>query len=266
MIISASRLGLCNRLKSVVSCMRLGRRTGEEVRIYWEPLAGSLNCRFSDLFSNDLEISPPFPPASKPINSWRLAVFPEDDIPAGFDREQPACPVPFLEEGGDGRYIDFAYQRIPRELQSVYSELFAELQVTPEIAGRVEEFAQRFKEDTVSVQIRAWIDDSMRQRALFEINNFTREMNRFPVDTGFFLSTDSDRVENYLLDRYPGRVMVYERSTNRRDSRFVEAGVRDDLVDLLLLAKNKQLIGTYISTFSEVAWWLGGCRADVVIV
>lgn len=266
MIISASRLGLCNRLKTLVSCMRIGRRTGEEVRVYWEPLAGSLNTRFGDLFSNDLEIVPPFPPASKPVNTWRLAVFPEDDIPAGFDRVQPSCPVPFLDDGGDGGHIDFAYQRIPAVLQAVYSGLFAELRVTPEIAERVESLARRFHEGTVSVQVRAWIDDSVRQRALFDINRFTREMERFPADTEFFLSTDSDQVEKYLLAKYPGRILVHERSTYRRGSRFVEAGVCDDLVDLLLLAKNRSLIGSYISTFSEVAWWLGGCRADVIIV
>lgn len=266
MIISVSRLGLCNRLKSLVSCMRLGKRTGKAVRVYWEPIAGSLNCRFSDLFTNDLEIIPPFPPASKLIDTWRLAVFPEDDIHSGFDQVQPACPVPFLEEGCNGRHIDFAYQRIPEALKSLYSKLFAELLVPPEIAERVEKSASRFTENTVSVQIRAWIDDSMRQRVLFDINKFTREMDRFPAGTEFFLSTDSDRVEDYLLGKYPRRIMVHERSTYRKGSRFVEAGVRDDLVDLLLLAKNRHLIGSYISTFSEVAWWLGGCKADVVIV
>jgi hypothetical protein len=37
-------------------------------------------------------------------------------------------------------------------------------------------------------------------------------------------------------------------------------------VDMLCLSRGDVLIGSYLSTFTECAWWLGGCRQEVVIL
>jgi hypothetical protein len=39
----------------------------------------------------------------------------------------------------------------------------------------------------------------------------------------------------------------------------------DDLIDMLLLARTRELFASYLSTFSEAAWWLGGARARVSV-
>ena len=246
--------------------MRWGIHLNEEVRVYWQPLPGTLNCRFSDLFIDDLEIYPPFPDSSRFMNAWRLVVLPDDDIPDGFDQITARCPVPFNEKTADGRHIDFAYHRIPGTLRDIYRGFLSRLTVLPSLCDRVEEFASQFDEDTVSVQIRSWPDDPERRRSLFNINRFVQELDRLPSSAGIFLSADTDDVVKFLTDRYHGRIMTCERSTARIDSRYAPMGVQEDLVELLLLARNKKLIGSYISTFTEVAWWLGGCQADVVIV
>jgi hypothetical protein len=60
-----------------------------------------------------------------------------------------------------------------------------------------------------------------------------------------------------------GRIMVYKkRSFSRNDKK----GVQDALVDLLLLSGTKYIIGSYLSTFTETAWWFGQCEARVEIV
>ena len=33
----------------------------------------------------------------------------------------------------------------------------------------------------------------------------------------------------------------------------------------MLLSKCNTIIGTYASTFAEVAWWLGQCKSKVII-
>jgi len=246
--------------------MRWGIHQDEDVCVFWPPLEGTLNCHFSDLFSNDLEVNPPFPDASRFMNAWRLVVLPDDDISPGFDRISANCPVPFNEENTDGRHIDFAYNRIPESLKNIYRDLFGQLVILPSLSDRVDAFAQHFNDDTVSVQIRSWPDDPVRHNALFNMDHIVRELDRLPADAGIFLSTDTDDVVTFLSSKYPDRVMTCERSTSRVDSRYVPMGVQEDLVELLLLARNRKLIGSSISTFSEVAWWLGGCQADVVIV
>ena len=42
-------------------------------------------------------------------------------------------------------------------------------------------------------------------------------------------------------------------------------GIKEDLVDMLLLARTQRLFASYLSTFSEVAWWLGGTTARVSV-
>jgi hypothetical protein len=41
--------------------------------------------------------------------------------------------------------------------------------------------------------------------------------------------------------------------------------MREDLIDMLLLARTRRLLVSYLSTFGETAWWLGGASADVTV-
>ena len=61
------------------------------------------------------------------------------------------------------------------------------------------------------------------------------------------------------------RVVGYPRTTPRADSWLTPLGVQEDLIDMLLLARTPRLLASYLSTFSEVAWWLGGTKARVSV-
>jgi hypothetical protein len=81
--------------------------------------------------------------------------------------------------------------------------------------------------------------------------------------TRFFLATDDAAVRAKVAARYPNRVLYLEQPVlNRNHPQSIEGA----LADLLLLARCPRLIGTYLSTFTEVAWWLSGCQAAVTIV
>ena len=56
------------------------------------------------------------------------------------------------------------------------------------------------------------------------------------------------------------------------DYRLAESGHHDDIqittdafIELLLLSKCDKIIGTYASSFDEVAWWMSGCKSKVII-
>ena len=61
--------------------------------------------------------------------------------------------------------------------------------------------------------------------------------------------------------QYPDRVISCTANGTTSEDKFQHA-----LTEMYLLSKNKTLITSYASTFSEVAWWLGGANADVSIV
>jgi hypothetical protein len=94
----------------------------------------------------------------------------------------------------------------------------------------------------------------------------TALMDAAPVSARFLVVSDSDDVLPTLAARYGARrVMAYPRSTAREESWQTPLGIKEDLIDMLLLSRVSQLYASYLSTFSEVAWWLGGTRARVAV-
>jgi hypothetical protein len=93
-----------------------------------------------------------------------------------------------------------------------------------------------------------------------------RRLDAIDDDVALLVVSDSDDIIVELEQRYgAGRVMHYPRRTKRLQSWLSADGVAEDLIDLLLLARTPQLFVTYISTFGEVAWWLGGANASVEV-
>ena len=133
-----------------------------------------------------------------------------------------------------------------------------------EILYEVDMFSKKFDDNTVSVQIRSWNDDPYK-RTFFDISDFYQVMDSMSAETIFFVTADVPDIVDVLTERYGDRILV--RSTN------VVMGVRDNkegiinaMIDLLLLSKNNTLIGTYITTFTELAWWFNGCKSKVIIL
>ena len=62
MIISNNQGGLCNRIKSWVSCQRFSNEFNIPYKVIWKVINNYetnnhiLNCKFSELFQNDCEL------------------------------------------------------------------------------------------------------------------------------------------------------------------------------------------------------------------
>ena len=121
--------------------------------------------------------------------------------------------------------------------------------------------------NVVGVQVRTWRDDPRRHRKYHvpSLRRLTRLMDQ-AAGARFLVVSDSDDVAPMLADRYGARrVLGYPRTTSRADSWLTPLGIKEDLVDMLLLARTQRLFASYLSTFSEVAWWLGGTTARVSV-
>ena len=69
-------------------------------------------------------------------------------------------------------------------------------------------------------------------------------------ETRFFLATDDMEEEALLRKTFPGRILSNEARTLNRSS---EAGMHDALLDLYCLASTRKLIGSYWSSFTDIA-------------
>ena len=120
----------------------------------------------------------------------------------------------------------------------------------------------------VGVHIRSWYCP----KKVFHNNEiFENETDRLPEDQKFFFCSDNSDVQKHFVDKYGDRVVTYERQMFN-DPKLAESGHHDDIqittdafIELLILSKCATIIGTYASSFDEVAWWMGECRSKVII-
>jgi hypothetical protein len=249
-----TRWGLCNRIKTVVSGMRLlEERHCKRLVIRW-PVDGECGCSFAQLFDNAFDVALSVPRSDVP-EYWRLWIS-DDDVPAGFASNYQAI---------DGRSIDLEYGRIPERLQRIYARHFSALSPLPAIRERAEALGAELSVDTVGVHVRRG-DFRRPHRPAQNDAQFFVAMDAVLRDrpgARFLLATDSEETERLFSDRYRERILSHPKLTRARDQ---SEAIRDALVDLLLLARCTHLIGTYSSTFSEVAWWMGDCRARVTMI
>jgi len=294
LVVSTETGGLGNRLKSWVSSMRLGG----DARVHWAQTT-NMPAAFDDLFVNQCAVDA-VPAGATVYGSWRLAVLPQDEpyLPAGFatvgagahpivrglgkawwsltgERTDRYRFMVFPKQHShrstraDARHIDLEYERIPQHFRDVYGELFRRIVVRPEIAAAAADWAAaNLDADVVGVQVRTWRDDARRHRKyhLPALTRLTRLLDDAGAGARFLVVSDSDDVAPMLADRYGSRrVLCYPRTTSRADSWLAPRGITEDLIDMLLLARTRRLLASYLSTFSEVAWWLGGTTARVSV-
>ena len=294
LVVSAETAGLGNRLKSWASAMRLGR----EARVCW-PLNKNMPATFGELFANDVVVDA-VPRGALEYSSWRFAILPEDvpHLPRGF-ATVGAGAHPVVRGLGkalwtltgrrtdryrfmvfpkqhsrrstraDARHIDLEYERIPRYFRDVYGPLFARIRVRPEIEARAADWAAKVLDPgVIGVQVRTWRDDPRRYRKYHvpARRRLLRMLDGAESSARFLVVSDSDEIVNELCQRYGvNRVLCFPRETARHDSWRTAPGITEDLIDMLVLARTNRLFASYLSTFSEVAWWLGGAKARVTV-
>ena len=275
MVISNNIAGLCNRIKSLLSAMRIAEfNKDSEVKIDWPFTAAVGECHFTDLFENENMIirRPDYPPGATIYSFWRFAILPSDPLPINFSDGNGVRYNNTQRHTGhthtdkEGRNIDLEFDRIPEEIRLEYLKQLKKLKIKNNILQEVKNFSKKFNNNTVSVQIRSWNDDPIKQK-LFNINDFYKLMDSME-NNNFFVTADTPEIIEKMKKRYGDKIITREnyKETMGHRERGQKQGVIDAMIDLLLLSKNKTLIGTYVSTFSEMSWWFSNCKQKTYIL
>lgn len=252
MIISYHKGGLCNRLKSLLSTMRLS----DDYKVIW-PRNSYVNCSFNDLFENKIELCGKFRNWRDVENkfgsvnwrgSWRFIILPGDNI---------------------SHKVDFMYHNTPSVVKEAYLRKIRILKPIKYVSSEVESFSKQFDDKTVSVSIRSWSDiqhkSSKRRSKTFNIKYFINAMNDMEDVSAFFITSDNYRIIEKLSHIFPNKIISYPNRTFKGDAQTIK-GMQDILIDLFIGGKNKRFIASHVSTYSELQWWFGGCNADVRVV
>lgn len=264
LVISCSDMGISNRIKCLLSCMRLAEVMDSRVALYW-PRNWAVRCEFGDLFENSfLELDDT---ATKQlhekdddahtilVDTWGSLLWLPGDLPQK-ETESTATEA--------NSTLDFEYNKTPDNVRHAYLRHVRSLRPIERVQREVLAYSSGFSEHTISVSVRSWVEAKERQQSLFDIQNVFRRMDEHE-QSNFFVSCDSEDILKALINRYRSRIISYPKKTGINDRRS-RTGMQDILIDMLLLSKNSRLIASYLSTFPEVAWWFGGGNAKVEII
>ena len=250
--------GLGNRIKALVSAYRLT-----------DEVATTCNT-FSIILKN------PIPVIREPTTGyalfedwWRLSIKESDDIGEKFSTVYlQTCP----EELQSSRALDFEYFRIPERVRNEIACTYSKLVASDRIREIVDGFSNGWGDGVIAVHARSntTIGDDPNRQSVFDLNLFFREIDRRRKDLRIFVAADNPVLVDAFVDRYGARVLSHPCGRPTESTHTVVSTNEETLiaafVEMLCLSRGVILIGSYISTFTECAWWFGGAKQHVVIL
>jgi len=252
-IVVVNNSGLGNRIKNIVSAVRKGHLIGDVVDI---------QCGHESLFKVAQCVIEPLRDHREVMSTWGLKMLPEEEKRKIL--REPRRLVEYHDRSYHGVLegtIDLQYFNIEQEVIDEFLRYFALIVFNQKIIEYVDSLSSGFQvNDKVGVHVRSWYDAPDRHSILFRIEDFYKKLDALADEKSFVLCVDHYFVRDAILKRY-GRHRVLEPLA--REIGHVSFDARGSvgfhsLVDMLLLSRCGSLVGTYQSTFSECAWWLGG--------
>ncbi len=246
MIIIQPSGGLCNRMRVINSAWELAKKRGDRLTVLWY-LCPELNCTFESLFQPVKEIRIINIRSLKDLRKlfYQLTArqrFGNDDILN--HKTDGILHQDFYESLKNPVYI-FTWEHFyPSRDYHFYAP-------AAPIQSRIDTLTASFGKRCVGVHIRRTDNTISMGKSTTEqfINLMKKELEAYP-ETCFFLATDDSSEEALFRKLFPGRIISNETRTLSRNS---EAGMHDALLDLFCLAATKKLIGSYWSSFTDIA-------------
>ncbi len=240
--------GIANRIKQIFAYLHFNEYMNNNytVDLHW-PLCDTAANTFKELF--DFRYFPRF-------NEINYDVYTDTDYGEGStwtlflsDKEK---------EQANMDSIDLKYDEIPQFLRDAFLPYFMALKPgykVQEILNAVE-----IPENSVAVHIRhdaVW--KQWGRWAEGDIEMFLYKMKQYDENTHFLLACADQGIYEMMVDTFGDRIISIP-------NKKVDSNNIQDVAEMFLLSKGNELIATYGSTFSEVAWWLSGCRQKVVVI
>lgn len=238
--------GLCNRMRVINSAWELAKRRKEKLIVLWY-LCPELNCSFESIFQpvdeiQIINITSLKDPRKLFYQLTAKQRFGNDDI---------------LNNKTNGVLNDDFYKQLKKRVYLFTWEHFYPSQdyhfytPTKSLQERIGSFTERFGERCVGVHIRRTDNAVSMGKSTTEqfIALMQKELEAHP-ETIFFLATDDKKEEALLRETFPGKILSNQTRSLDRNS---EDGIHDALLDLYCLAATDKLIGSYWSSFTDIA-------------
>ncbi len=248
--------GLANRMRVMDSVLLLAKKYSAEISIIWEK-SFDLNCSFFKLFEPIPNTTVREFKVSKLVNRtnkliWKSLKLAGINYPFGYQVYLFNKDIERLKS----QHYDFS--RVAN-LKSVYittfhrfyseGNLFADFKPVKELQEKINHVCRNFGTYTIGVHIRR--KDNLDSIQYSPTEAFIKEMEKEISENNatFYLATDSEDIKKQFINRFGQRIITQTIALTRN----TEEGIRNALVDLYCLANTRKILGSYYSSFSEVA-------------
>lgn len=262
--------GLGNRLLGLGSACAVAQKLNRKLVVIWKREVGC-NVRADALFSLPMEVVE--------ISENGMKKEPFAQIKGDYEKKKWRRRADCFLECGEVEDIkkESGYEGLYRFLEakeSVYLKSFGPicevdadsyrfLKPSRAIEEKGAPLFQQLDKNCVGVHVRR--TDHTEAIANSPIELFAEQMSRELAkncNTRFFVATDDKRVRSELQERLPEAKLIFPESgiIDRNSG----AGVEDALIEMLALSKCRKILGSYNSTFSLLASYMGGIPLEVV--
>jgi len=259
--------GLGNRMRVIASCIALSQRLRREVEVLWVN-SYELNCDFNKLFLpvsgvsvTQMSYLPKWNKVGLSLRAKKLKRKYEDyDIQLSdneiMDLQNLKSDLVKLIKDAKTVYINTCMNFYGDS--SFLSYLLPVPGILQQVQARLEKInAQSF----YGVHIRRGDNERSKEKSpTIEFVEKLKKLEKSEKNLKYYLSTD-DRGEAKILQKMIGPELHYFAAGLSRDK---PRDIENALVDLLMLSKSDKIIGSYWSSFSEVAAQYGGIPLEVI--
>ncbi len=261
-------LGLSNRLRTMVSGINIAKRLNVPCRILWER-NNDCNCNFSDLYDDpclcDVSIEEN-PSILQSVGGVRRQSLPALAQKMGYD----SCIYNFKWCRGKADIFKIINPKCKKLLLASYNEMYTldgikwgeYLLPREKLRNRIHETINRFTSHTVGIHIRG--TDNGLSKKYSPLEAFVGCMTKVLAndsDAMFYLATDEEEYKQTLTEIFGTRVITNSIELTRHSL----SGMEGALVDLYCLSRTRYIIGSFYSSFSEVAAEIGGIKLYVAM-
>ena len=150
-------------------------------------------------------------------------------------------------------YLDF--QEISTD---ILRQLFIPL---PPIQARIDHLSQQFSPYTLGVHIRRTDNTASIEQSPIELffTAIDKEIDLY-ADASIYLATDDESVKQELQKRY-GKRLIFAKDKADRSS---ITGIQGGIVDMYALARTQKILGSFHSSFSELAAQVGNIPLEII--
>jgi hypothetical protein len=256
--------GLCNRMRAMASAVWMAERLNGEVTVYW---AVNRDCgaAFSELFQS-VEmlgvrvLEPTFWQLHLAFSRKKNLYFPGLLRWLCFSSQlvgTAECVEKRIPDGllGNRPFVISGYSL------SAHADMTKLFKPTEAIQTRINAITERFSDTTIGIHIRRGDNrQSIEHNSPGDYIGFMeRQLLECPT-TSFYIASDSPALKQELAARFPGSVIQNDAVLERHSVN----GMKDAVVDLWCLAATNRIVGSYFSSYSDIATELGGIPLTIL--